>query len=120
MNIDPSSFIVYCQTCLLNQADSNTVLLRSVEWVDSVTEVFSDDPILSDAGSLDSSSNNLRPLLREELVPLGSTSVLVSITAYANLGVRVSLEGLDDLIDLELFAVADIPLVDDEEYVALE
>ena len=53
--------------------------------------------------------------------PLGDgKAVLVSITAYANLGVRVSLEGLDDLIDLELLAVADIPLVDDEEYVTLE
>ena len=103
---------------LFYEADSNTVLLRSLERIDGVTEIFSDDPVLIDTCSNDGSSNDLRSLLLEEEVSLGSTGSLVSITGNANLGVRVSLESLDNLVDLDLLALADVPLVDDEEDVA--
>lgn len=114
------SLFVYSITApqLFNEADGNTVLLRSLERIDSVTEVLSDDPVLVDAGVYDSLGDNLRPLLRKELVSLGGTSGLVSVTGNANLGVRVGLEGLDNLVDLDLLAVTDVPLVDDEEDVA--
>ena len=96
---------------LFNEADSDTVLLRSLE-------ILSDDPVLVDAGVNDGLSDNLSSLLGEELVSLGGTSGLVSVTGNANLGVRVGLESLDNLIDLELLALTDVPLVDDEEDVA--
>ena len=103
---------------LFYEADSNTVLLRSLERIDGVTEILSDDPVLVDAGVNDGLSDNLSSLLGEELVSLGGTSGLVSVTGNANLGVRVGLESLDNLIDLELLALTDVPLVDDEEDVA--
>lgn len=103
---------------LFNEADSDTVLLRSLEWIDGVTEILSDDPVLVDAGGNDGLSDNLSSLLGEELVSLGGTSGLVSVTGNANLCVRVGLESLDNLIDLELLALTDVPLVDDEEDVA--
>ena len=109
-----------CLSVLLDKADSHTVELRSLERIDSVTEVFSDDPILVDTGINDSLGNDLRPLLGEELVPLGSTGSLVSITGDADLGSRVVLKGSDDLVDLELLARTDVPLVDHEEDDALE
>ena len=114
------SLFVYSITApqLFNEADSNTILLWSLERIDSVTEVLSDDPVLVDTGIHDSRGDNLGSLLREELVSLGGTSGLVSVTGNANLGVRVGLESLDNLIDLELLALTDVPLVDDEEDVA--
>ena len=48
---------------LFYEADSNTVLLRSLERIDGVTEVLSDDPVLVDAGGNDGRSDNLSPLL---------------------------------------------------------
>ena len=105
---------------LLNEADSNTVELRSLERIDGVAEVLGDDPILVDSGVNDCLGDDLRPLLGEELVPLGGTGSLVSVTGDADLGSRVLLEGSDDLVDLELLARTDIPLVDDEEDIALE
>lgn len=48
---------------LFYEADSNTVLLRSLERIDGVTEIFSDDPVLIDTCSNDGSSNDLRSLL---------------------------------------------------------
>ena len=112
------SFVIVFE--LLHEADRNTVLLWSLEWVDSVTEVLSDDSVLIDTGSHDGSSYDLRTLLREEEVSLCGTGSLVSITRDADLGVRMSLESLDNLIDLDLLAVTDVPLVDDEEDVAGE
>lgn len=47
---------------LLDEADSHTVLLRSLERIDSVTEVLSDDSVLVDAGGNDGLRYNLGPL----------------------------------------------------------
>ena len=69
-----------CLSVLLDKADSHTVELRSLERIDGVTEVFSDNPVLIDTGINDSLGNDLRPLLGKELVPLGSTGSLVSVT----------------------------------------
>ena len=108
------------KTCLFDEADGNTVLFRSCERIVGVTEVFSDDPVLVDAGVHDSLGNDLGPLLGQEPVPAGSTSGLVGVAGDADLGVRVVLESLYDLVDLELLACADVPLVDHEEDVPLE
>ena len=48
---------------LFHEADSHTVLLRSLERIDGVTEVLSDNPVLVDAGGNDGRSDNLSPLL---------------------------------------------------------
>ena len=103
---------------LFNEADGNTVLLRSLERIDGVTEVLCDDPILVDTSIDDGLRDNLGSLLREELVSLGGTGGLVGVTGNANLSVRICLEGLYDLVNLELLALTDVPLVDDEEDVA--
>lgn len=55
------SFVIVFE--LLHEADRNTVLLWSLEWVDSVTEVLSDDSVLIDTSVNNCLSNNLRPLL---------------------------------------------------------
>ena len=105
---------------LLHKADRDTVLLRSVVRIESVTKVLGDDPILADASVGDSLGDDLGPLLGKELVPLGGTGSLVSVAGDADLGLRMLLEGSDDLVDLELLALADIPLVDHEEDIPLE
>lgn len=89
-----------------------SVVRLSVATFASYVEAVAFDAVFVDEGVSDS----LSTLFREAEVVFRSTCATVSITDYINLSVRVVLEPLSHVVDIDLFALTDLRRVDSKSY----
>ena len=105
---------------LLSDYDRYTVAVVVSEWLNTCTLAVVADAASSDTSLLQSLNNNVSTTSGQTIVDAVVTCSSVSVTSYVNLSLRISLQVLNNVLNLLLLALADDSLTDSEEDIAAE
>ena len=105
---------------LLSDYDRYTVAVVVSEWLYTSTLAVVADAACSDASLLQSLNNNVSTTSGQTIVDAIVTCTSVSVTSYVNLSLRISLQVLNNVVNLLLLALADNSATNLEEDIAAE